>query len=94
MAYSLKTINDAIRSDPKAFAEECDLYHRARVILAAEVHPAVFGEVEHEPVFGLGRECVGQNGGDLRLDGNFGFLRNGGVGLDFNVRHGISPSIL
>ena len=24
MAYSLKAINDAVRSDPKGFAEECD----------------------------------------------------------------------
>ena len=24
MAYSLKEINDAVRSDPKGFAEECD----------------------------------------------------------------------
>ena len=24
MAYSLKEINDAVRSDPRGFAEECD----------------------------------------------------------------------
>ena len=36
MAYSLKTINDAIRSDPKAFAEECDLAYAKKIEDAAQ----------------------------------------------------------
>ena len=35
MAYSLKTINDAIRSDPRAFAEECDLAYAGKIEDAA-----------------------------------------------------------
>ena len=35
MAYSLKSINEAIRSDPKAFAEECDLTYAKKIEDAA-----------------------------------------------------------
>ena len=36
MAYNLKEINDAIRSDPKAFAEECDAAYAKKVETAAQ----------------------------------------------------------
>lgn len=36
MAYQLKTINDAIRSDPKGFLEECDAEYQRKIDRAAE----------------------------------------------------------
>ena len=36
MSYSLKAINEAIRSDPKAFAEECDLAYAKKIEDAAK----------------------------------------------------------
>jgi len=36
MSYSLKEINEAIRSDPKAFAEACDAAYAKKVATAAE----------------------------------------------------------
>ena len=36
MAYQLKTINDAIRSDPKGFLEECDAEYQRKIDAAAE----------------------------------------------------------
>ena len=36
MAYKLKEINDAIRSDPQAFAEECDAAYTKKVLGAAQ----------------------------------------------------------
>ena len=36
MPYSLKEINEAIRSDPKAFAEECDAAYAKKVETAAK----------------------------------------------------------
>lgn len=36
MAYQLKTINDAIRSDPKGFLEECDAEYQCKIDRAAE----------------------------------------------------------
>lgn len=36
MAYQLKTINDAIRSDPKGFLEECDVEYQRKIDRAAE----------------------------------------------------------
>ena len=36
MAYSLKEINDAVRSDPKGFAEECDAAFAKKVEAAAQ----------------------------------------------------------
>ncbi len=36
MPYSLKTINEAIRSDPKAFAEECDVAYARKIEAAAQ----------------------------------------------------------
>ena len=35
MAYSLKEINDAVRSDPKGFAEACDAAFAEKVRSAA-----------------------------------------------------------
>lgn len=36
MAYSLKEINEAVRSDPKGFAQQCDADFEAKVTQAAE----------------------------------------------------------
>ena len=36
MAYQLKTINDALRSDPKGFLEECDAEYQRKIDAAAE----------------------------------------------------------
>ena len=36
MAYSLKEINDAVRSDPKGFAEACDAAFAKKVETAAQ----------------------------------------------------------
>ena len=36
MSYSLKTINEAIRSDPRGFAEECDLAYAQKIEAAAK----------------------------------------------------------
>ncbi len=36
MAYQLKSINDAIRSDPKGFLEECDAEYQRKIDAAAE----------------------------------------------------------
>ena len=36
MAYQLKSINDAIRSDPKGFLEECDAEYQCKIDAAAE----------------------------------------------------------
>ena len=36
MPYSLTQLNDAVRSDPKAFAEECDAAYAKKVAAAAE----------------------------------------------------------
>ena len=35
MAYSLKEINDAVRSDPKGFVEECDAAYARKIESAA-----------------------------------------------------------
>ena len=36
MAYSLKEINDAVRSEPKGFAEACDAAFGKKVASAAQ----------------------------------------------------------
>ena len=36
MPYSLKELNDAVRTDPKAFVEECDAAYTRKVVTAAE----------------------------------------------------------
>ena len=35
MAYSLKQINDAVRSDPQGFAQECDAAYNKKIEAAA-----------------------------------------------------------
>lgn len=35
MAYSLKEINEAVRSDPKGFVEECDVAYNKKIEAAA-----------------------------------------------------------
>ena len=46
MSYSLKTINEAIRSDPRGFAEECDQAY-ARKVEAASKKIAAHRENSH-----------------------------------------------
>ena len=36
MAYSLREINDAVRSDPRGFAEECDDAYNKKIEKAAK----------------------------------------------------------
>ena len=37
MAYSLKEINEAVRSDPKGFVEECDAAYNKKIETAAKM---------------------------------------------------------
>ncbi len=38
MSYSLKALNDAVRSDPKGYAEECDAIFAQKVEKRRQAH--------------------------------------------------------